>query len=131
MYSRSFGVFVFVGGSAALGYFVLACTLKYFGMAATMASAIAYLSFVPISYLGHRKFTFNSAGNAAVELPKFLVVAFLGIATGVLVPHLVTDVSGLPAWIGFALVCAVVPIVSYVSLRIWVFRQRQSEPWPH
>ena len=122
--------FALVGSSAALGYFALACALTYLGMGATPASAIAYGSFIPISYCGHRKFTFNSLGRATVELPKFLVVNLFGIAIGVIVPHVVTDVAGFPAWGGFALVCGIVPVVSYAGLRLWVFRQRRSSHAP-
>ena len=117
--------FMLVGGGAALGYFMLACTLKYLGMGATMASALSYGGFIPISYWGHRKLTFNSTGRAAVEVPKFVVVSSLGVAIGSLVPYVVTDVLSFPAWIGFAWVCGIVPVVSYAGFRLWVFRQRR------
>ncbi len=124
---RELAGFALVGSSAALGYFALACALKYLGMGATLASTIAYCSFVPISYWCHRKITFSSLGRVAVEFQKFFVLSIFGIAVGVFVPHVVTDVIGFSAWVGFALVCTIVPTISYVGLRLWVFRKRRSE----
>lgn len=114
--------FMLVGSAAAFGYFLLACALKNLGLGVVSASAVAYCSFVPISYWSHRRFTFNALGRATVQLPKFVVVSLLGVATGSLAPYLVTDILGHPAWAGFALVCGLVPVVSYVGLRLWVFR---------
>jgi len=125
---RELRKFVLVGGAAAVAYFVLAFLLERIGTSAVMASLSAYAALMPISYLGHRKHTFCSKGRSIFEIPKFIVVSLVGLASGALVPHLIVGVLGMPAWIGFIAVCVVAPLGSYAALRLWVFRETANRP---
>jgi len=115
--------FVLVGSAAAVGYFLFAFVLERIGYSAATASTLAFASMMPLSYLGHRKHTFQSSGRPKSEIPKFIVVSLAGLATGAFVPYLVCSVVGMPAWVAFLTVCLVAPLISYVAFRSWVFRR--------
>jgi putative flippase GtrA len=119
--------FAVIGGASTLVYGVCALLLSRGGngtamLPATLASAVAYAFAGLFSYAGHKYFTFMSAGAHAFELPRFLLLNATGLATAIALPVVLTERLGMPVTIPVALTCIAVPVVNYIVLGRWVFR---------
>ncbi|RWX68797.1 GtrA family protein [Mesorhizobium sp. M4B.F.Ca.ET.089.01.1.1] len=119
--------FAVIGGASTLVYAVCALALSRGGtgtamLPATAASVVAYAIAGLFSYAGHKYFTFMSAGAHAFELPRFALLNAMGLATAIALPVVLTERLGMPAAIPIVLTCIVVPLVNYIVLRRWVFR---------
>jgi putative flippase GtrA len=124
--SRRISRFALVGIGSTLIYALCAFFLsRGQGSAilpATSASVAAYAIAALFSYTGHKYFTFVSSGDHAMELPRFLLLTASGLAVAFVLPGLLTQMLGIPASIPILLTCVAVPVVNYVVLRRWVFR---------
>ena len=89
---------------------------------ATLASVAAYAIAALFSYTGHKYFTFMSGGNHAMELPRFLLLTASGLIVAIVLPGLLTQMLGIPVSIPILLTCIAVPVVNYIVLGRWVFR---------
>jgi putative flippase GtrA len=124
---RRISRFAVIGVASTLVYAVCALLLSRGGnggalLPATLASAVAYATAGLFSYAGHKYFTFTSAGAHAVELPRFLLLNATGLATAIALPVVLTDRLGMPAAVPVVLTCIAVPMVNYIVLGRWVFR---------
>ncbi|TIU29379.1 MAG: GtrA family protein, partial [Mesorhizobium sp.] len=91
-------------------------------LSTTSASIIAYAIAGAFSYAGHKYFTFVSAGAHRFELPRFLLLNATGLAIAAALPGLLTGRLGMPAAVPVLLTCVAVPLVNYIMLGRWVFR---------
>ncbi|ANT49342.1 GtrA family protein [Mesorhizobium amorphae] len=119
--------FAVIGGASTLIYGACALLLSRGGagaaiLPATLASAVAYAVAGLFSYAGHKYFTFVSAGAHAFELPRFLLLNATGLATAIALPVLLTEKLGMPVAVPVVLTCIAVPLVNYIVLGRWVFR---------
>ena len=89
---------------------------------AVIASVPAFCAALLVSYGLNYHWTFEALGAHRVLLPRFAVVAMLGLGLNVLITYLVVDAGGF--WYGYALAAVVtsVPAVTYLLSRYWVFR---------
>jgi putative flippase GtrA len=117
--------FAVVGGAATLTYAGSALILSYGPVSAILpavaASFLAYLIAMPVSYFGHKRLTFGSDRTHALEMPRFLGSAILGIAIASLLPLIVVDGLDLAPAVSIVLACILVPATNYVALERWVF----------
>jgi putative flippase GtrA len=117
--------FVLVGIASTALYAVLAFTFERAeGIGATGASILAFALAAVFSYAGHKYVTFVSGGAHRLELPRFLALTAAGLTVVSLLPAILTGLFGLPAAAPFLLACVVIPVVNYVVLGKWVFRDR-------
>ena len=81
----------------------------------------AFLAAVGVSYGMNYRWTFKAEGSHQVMLPRFVLVALLGLGINLLITYVVVDVGRY--WYGFALLTIVtmVPLVTYLLSRFWVF----------
>jgi putative flippase GtrA len=89
-----------------------------------LANLVGYSVAVFVSYFGHQRFTFRlTAGEAehTRRFPKFLLTSLLGLSASQLILLAATEGFGLPPWIALACAVAVVPPVTFISHRYWVF----------
>ncbi|TIO76107.1 MAG: GtrA family protein [Mesorhizobium sp.] len=119
--------FAVIGVSSTLVYGVCALLLSGGGtraalLPATLASVVAYAIAGLFSYAGHKYYTFMSAGDHTFELPRFLLLNAIGLATAIALPVVLTERLGMPAAIPVVLTCISVPLVNYIVLGRWVFR---------
>ncbi len=121
-------VFCLVGVSLALIYFVMAYLgSSGIGMAPAIASACAYLLMIPLAYFAHRIITFRSSAVHRVAFPRFVVTSCLGVALSWFIPYVASQMFAAPHWVAFLAVCIIVPALSFVTTRAWVFvRTRPS-----
>ena len=115
-------VFGVVGVSLALIYFVMAYAgSSGIGLQPAIASFCAYLLMIPLAYFAHRIITFRSSALHSVALPRFVVTSGMGVALSWVIPYLASKLFAAPHWLAFLAVCVIVPALSFVTTRAWVF----------
>lgn len=115
-----FGV---VGALAALTHYVMAVVLEHQGASAHVANVSGFLSAFPVSYFGHRFFSFASQNASHGQaLPKFFLVAVSGFVANHLMLLALLKFTPLPFWLALALVMVVVAVSTYLLSRFWAFK---------
>ena len=101
---------------------VLSTLVELFRVEPVVASVPAFLTAMLASYGVNHRWTFGAQGSHKVYLPKYAVVAVLGLCLNVLITYLVVDILG--KWYGFALalVVTVVPPATFLLHRNWAFK---------
>ena len=113
--------FSIVGGGATIVHMAVSLSLAgVFSFAAQIANLIAFLTAFCVSFLGHYFYTFKSQQAMSRVIPKFAIAAISGYAASALLLFLLryVDIAG---QIKLILAAMVVPIVSYLINRFWVF----------
>lgn len=115
--------FGLVGALAALTHYCVAVVLEHQGASAHVANVSGFVCAFPVSYYGHRFFTFASLNAPHKQaLPKFFLVAVSGfLANHLLLISLLTFTS-LPFWLALAIVMVVVAVSTYLLSRFWAFK---------
>jgi len=85
------------------------------------AAVPSFLAAVGVSYSLNYRWTFTADGPHQVMLPRFVLVALVGLGLNLLITWLVVDVARY--WYGYALILIVtlVPLMTYLLSRFWVF----------
>lgn len=88
-----------------------------------LASLTGYLVALPVSFFGHRNFTFGASGRPTAEFARFIVMHAVGFA---LAWGAMNMAGRMQLHWGFGVFGAVVlvPAVSFLVLDRWVFRPR-------
>jgi len=116
--------FILVGATAAGVHYVVALLLNgVLGVPPGWANPLAFATAFPVSYVGHRLFSFPDArlphGRA---LPRFAAVAvssFLGNQALLLV---LLHQLAWPFWLALGTTLVTVALATYVFSRYWAFR---------
>jgi putative flippase GtrA len=117
--------FGFVGVLATLVYAAVTSAIVEAGLGIPIAASIVgYLAAAIVSYFGHLRFSFAVEAEHEVFAWRFLVVAAAAFAANILVFYLFGTVLGASYRISVAMVAMLMPIVSYVLNRFWVFVPR-------
>ena len=78
---RKLAVFLLVGGGATVLHYLIAALLwRGVGLAPALASGIGFGLSALFNYAANARYTFNSTGGHAQSLPRFAVVAGIGLA---------------------------------------------------
>ena len=93
--------------------------LGFSGISANTAGFIAALLF---SYVGHSNFTFNVPISHGFHLPRFIATALIGFGLSTAIVWLAHERAGSPFWLAMALVAISVPAMTFLMLKLWVFR---------
>jgi putative flippase GtrA len=88
---------------------------------AVVISIIAYASAMFVSFIGHKYFTFGSAGGLKTQVFKFLALQSGCLLATVLLTGLVVDVMHWQYGIAIVLVDIFIPGLSYLALKLVVF----------
>ena len=118
---RRLATFASVGAIATIGYAVIAGSLAFMGVKPLWASLTAYAICTAWSYLGHKRFTFASAGPHHIEAPRFIVASLVGLLVATATPILFA-LLGLSPYFAILATCILVPIISFVASQRFVFR---------
>jgi len=120
--------FIVTGGIASGVYAVAALVaVDMFAMSGLVASIVAYLIAIPISFVGQKFWTFRAKGSIASELPRFLVVQAANLAAAAILMAVIVDLLGVDRLIGIAAVVTAIPLATYLLLSRGVFTQRKEE----
>jgi putative flippase GtrA len=114
--------FASVGAVATIGYAIIAEGLAFAGLEALWASLIAYAICATWSYLGHKYFTFGSAGSHHVEAPRFVITTLVGLLIAIAMPLLFARLFGPSPYFAILATCILVPIISFIASQRFVFR---------
>jgi putative flippase GtrA len=119
---RRLATFASVGAVATIGYAVIAEGLVFVGVKSLWASLTAYVICTCWSYLGHKRFTFASAGLHRVEAPRFVLTTFVGLLVALGMPLLFAQFFGPSPYLAILATCVLVPIISFIASQRFVFR---------
>ena len=120
-----FGRFSLVGIIATFIYFISANLLIYTNIVSPIiASSIAFIITMPISFLGHRNFTFRAGQKNISYLKRYLSYAIIGFVCSNFIIFLTTLTSLINAYIGVAMVTLVLPIINFLALKFFVFYEK-------
>jgi len=87
-----------------------------------IAAVPAFCTALLVSYGLNYRWTFDASGAHRVMLPRFTVVATTGLGLNVLITYMVVDVGGY--WYGYALtaVITIIPLLTFLLSKFWVFK---------
>jgi putative flippase GtrA len=104
--------------------FVLA--VEWLGLRPVLAAGPAFVLALLVSYGMNYHWTFAVSGPHRIMLPRYVVVALLGLGLNLGITYAVVDAAGY--WYGYALllVILIVPLVTFMLSKFWVFLE-QSE----
>lgn len=91
-----------------------------------IASGVAFCVALLVSYGMNYHWTFSVSGRHSIMLPRFAMVAILGLIVNLGITYAVVDVMA--GWYGYALVLVVliVPPLTFLLSRLWVFNAEEN-----
>ena len=115
-----FGV---VGLSAALvHFFVVVLLVQFDGLHPLIANIFGFSISFPLSYFGHKQWTFNARTTEHhVAIPKLLFVQLLNFAANETLYYIFLSL-GIPYALALPIVIVVLPLFTFLSSKLWVFR---------
>ncbi|CAD0183193.1 GtrA-like protein [Ruegeria sp. THAF57] len=118
--------FAVVGTGVAAYYFVTYLGLLQIFNSPWIANLLAFGSAILIQYVGQTVWTFGRPVVAPGQFGRFLCMIAIGLVvssmiTGILAPRL-----ALAEPVAAGLVVVVLPIINFVILRLWVYREESS-----
>lgn len=126
MKSRLEEIFRFgiIGTLATLTHFVFLCILvECFAMQPTLANGAAFLCAISVTYFGQSLWVFTGHGGIGIyKLLKFSTSLFIGFTLNLLIMYLSTEFFEFGYRLGFVIACLLVPAVSFIINKLWVFR---------
>jgi putative flippase GtrA len=87
-----------------------------------MANLAGYAIAVVVSYTGHALVTFNAPVQSASRFLRFILISLIGLATSSLTVWFVSGVLGHSFPVAMFFVAVLVPVVTYLGMRFWVFK---------
>jgi putative flippase GtrA len=116
--------FTLVGIAAALTHYVVAVVLEsVFNAVPAKANILGFICAFPVSYFGHRRFSFASHNTQHRQaLPKFLLIAVGGFLVNQTLVLLLLRFTALPFWLVLGVVMVVVALSTYFLSRFWAFK---------
>ncbi|MEE9388226.1 MAG: GtrA family protein [Paracoccaceae bacterium] len=116
------GRFTGVGVLATLVHVTIAFAVQsLFDLAPQNANFIGFSSAVLISYFGHAKITFQVSGGHITYIPRFIMLALLGLVVSSATTHVVVSVLGLAFATAMVMVGILVPVATFFGSKFWVF----------
>ncbi len=118
--------FAVVGTGVAAYYFVAYLGLLQVFSSPWIANLLAFGSAILIQYVGQTAWTFDKPVVAPGQFGRFLCMIAIGLVvssmiTGVLAPRL-----ALAEPVAAGLVVVILPVINFVILRLWVYREETS-----
>lgn len=120
--SRQFLRFALVA-LVSTSLYAVACYLLITQLAVrpSVASVFAYLFSMLFNFVGQKRFAFESDGRWLPEVIRFCVMHGINMGFSYGLTELVVTVLGLHFGVAIAATMALVPFLSFIILRLWVF----------
>lgn len=122
-----FAWYVTIAGFNAAFYVALGAAIVALDVSPPIAGVLALFPVLAVSYLGHKAKTFRSRGLHRHEAPRFLFVCIVDLALAALIPKLGMHAHAAPV-AAFALLTALIPLVNFLLMRFWIFRDQPRRP---
>ena len=117
--------FGIVGVAASLTHFaVLTALLSLAKAGPVLANTCAYALALGVSFTGHHFWTFRTGGPLVRSFLRFLGASGGAYVVSTLVLVVLLRATALPDAMAALLAVAVMPLVTFVAHRFWVFRRR-------
>lgn len=114
--------FVSVGALAACVHYVIALLTHRWGLQPAEANWIGFLCAFPVSYLGHRHWSFRGTqASHFTAFFKFLAVALIGFLGNQLLLKLTLTLTSLPFWFSLGVVMVIIAMITWLLSRFWAF----------
>lgn len=126
-HSTSISWFTIIGALAALTHYLIAVGFEYSAtLSASHANIAGFIAAFPVSYIGHRKFSFSSHDASHREaLPRFLSVAILGFLANQTLTLNAIQYTKLPFWFALGIVMVIVAVSTYLLSHFWAFKGKK------
>lgn len=111
-----------VGIAATLTYLVIANSLIWAGLVPTVASVVGYLAGMVASFLGQSRFTFQMKRTGHRHLVRYCFLSLVGLLISYMAVW-VAHAADAPPVLGTVATAILVPILSFVVMKLWVFRE--------
>lgn len=123
--------FIVVGGVAAFVHVTIALTLAAnSAWREELINIIGFLCGATVSYIGHSQYTFGVNSEHSFQVPRFAVLSALGLLTSTFITWLVCTYFDGPIILAMALVVVIIPMITFVGMKLWVFavsRQKMGQ----
>lgn len=119
--------FIIVGMAASLTHYTVALWSYYWwgNIAAINSNWLGFLAAFPVSYLGHRFWTFQATTMKHPQaILKFFVVALLSFLGNQGLLWLGLQTTPLPFWLLLAIVMLLIALLTYALSKYWVFTKK-------
>jgi putative flippase GtrA len=114
--------FASIGVVATAIYLVVSTALiSWSDLPPEISSVVAYLCGMAVSFFGQGLYTFRVSASGA-RFARFCVLSIMGLALSFAAVRLAALAGASPLW-GAAATSILVPILSYVVMKAWVFRE--------
>lgn len=114
--------FAFVGATTAAIFVILVSVAEWWDLSSVSVTIGAYSAAITFQYLAHAKFTFRRRAGEPARLLRFLVINALGLGFSILMLDLAAPALSLPRAFASLLVVVILPVVNYLSFKLWAFR---------
>jgi putative flippase GtrA len=115
--------FAVVGRAATATHLCVGLLLaENLGLAPFRANLCAFAAAVLVSYSGNLVWTFGMASEGIGRLPRFAALALCGLAVNQAIVFAAVTMAGWNYRVALAIVLLVVPTLTYLGSRQWVFR---------
>lgn len=114
------GWYLVIAACNAALYVALAAAFVTLGISPPLAGVMALIPVLAISYLAHKKKTFQSPGLHRREAPRFIALSVADLLLAAAIPQLGIYLRT-PAIAAFILLTALVPAVNFLLMRFWIF----------
>lgn len=120
-----FGVSGGLATATHVSVFVL--LVEWLGLRPLLAAGPAFVLAMLVSYGMNYHWTFSVSGPHRIMLPRYVVVALLGLGLNLGITYAVVDVAD--DWYGYALllVVMIVPLVTFLLSKFWVFLEQGEQ----
>jgi putative flippase GtrA len=114
--------FALVGATATLTtYLVLILLVEIWHMNVILASVLGYIAGIAVNYKLNYGFTFRSARQHRIVIPKFILVALVGLLLNTGLMYVAVIWVGIHYVLAQLAAVAIVLIWSFTINRLWVF----------
>ena len=129
--ARQGGAFALIGLAATLVHVIMALGARSgLHLEPLAANFVGYGCAVGFSYIGNARLTFGKPARDAGQFSRFLLVSLLGLALNQAIVHLLVDRAGWPFWLALGPVVLLVPLLSFLLLKVWAFGGRGRRAGP-
>lgn len=129
--ARQGGAFALIGLAATLVHVVTALAARSgLHLQPLSANFAGYGCAVGFSYIGNARLTFGRPTRDAGQFSRFLLISLLGLGFNQAIVHLLVDRAGWPFWLALGPVVVLVPLLSFVLLKIWAFGEPRPRAGP-
>ncbi len=121
--------FGMIGVAATLTHLVSALVLnEVLGVSVIWSNFTAFLIAWPISYMGNFFWTFETSATHLKSMPRFVITSLTGLSVSQLIVWFVAGVMGQGLRIALVPALIIVPALSFLMSRYWVFLDDNPAP---